>query len=216
MALEVGSIGPDFALPDQEGNYIRLSRLLEANDGVVVYFFPQADSPGCTREACGFRDNMAAFEARRIAVVGISADKQDAQARFARGQSLNFSILADPDHTISEEWGAWRGSGVARTTFVLDKKGVITHMFPRVDVMKHATDVLALFGDAPASAPAPAPETAAAGASVASVASVPSSASDLVANVARDALHLLLHHLDHGGALPPDVADLAARVASRR
>ncbi len=211
MALEVGSVAPDFALPDQEGNYVKLSRLLERHQAVVVYFFPQADSPGCTREACGFRDAMAEFTARDIAVVGISADKQADQARFAQGQSLNFPVLADTEHVTCEEWGAWRGSGVGRTTFVLDGKGFVTHVFPRVDVMKHAQDVLSLFGaaassSAPAAAPAP-------DAAPVATAAAPS---DLVAAVARDALQLLLHHLDAGGALPPDVAELAARVAARR
>src|SRR5262249_33622572 len=80
MALEVGSVAPEFALPDQEGNYTKLHRLLEGAEGLVVYFYPQADSPGCTREACGFRDAMAEFERRNVRVVGISGDVQNAVA----------------------------------------------------------------------------------------------------------------------------------------
>src|SRR5258708_16622373 len=99
MALEVGSIGPDFALPDQEGNYIKLSRLLEANEaGLVVYFFPQAESPGCTKEACGFRDAMEDFTSLGIGVVGISPDLQTAETAFAQAHNLNFSVCAATDH----------------------------------------------------------------------------------------------------------------------
>jgi thioredoxin-dependent peroxiredoxin len=219
MALEVGNIGPDFALPDQEGNYIKLSRLLEQHEaGVVVYFFPQADSPGCTREACGFRDQMESLNALGIGVVGVSPDAQPAEAEFARKNNLNFSVCADTDHTVATEWGTWHGAGVQRKTFVLDPKGIIRHIFQRVDVMKHAVDVLELFGgsaSAPAEAPAAAPASAAAGGAPAA-APVAAAGGDLVAGVARASLQLLLAHLDAGGKLPADVADLAARVAARK
>jgi peroxiredoxin Q/BCP len=214
--LEVGSIGPDFALPDQEGNYIKLNRVVESSNATVVYFFPQADTPGCTKEACGFRDSMGELAARKISVLGISADKQPDQSAFARKNDLNFSVLADTDHSVCEEWGAWRGAGVGRTTFVLDGKGIITHIFPRVDVSKHAADILALFADAPAAVPVASDGGGAVAAAAGGAVAAPAASSDVVASVARGALQLLLAQLDAGAALPADVAELAARVAARR
>lgn len=205
MALDVGSLAPDFALPDQEGNYIKLGRLLETGRATVVYFFPAADTPGCTMEACGFRDAMDEFRARGINVVGISADTQPDQAAFAGKFNLNFPLLADQGHVVCEEWGAWRGQGVGRMTFLLDEKGIVQKIYPRVDVMKHATDVLEALGGAAAPAPVPAP-----------AAEAPAPIADLVASVARSALALLLAQLDAGAPLPEDLADLAARVAARR
>lgn len=221
----VGDIGPNFALSNQEDQIIILDRLTSRNAAVVVCFLPQAGAPGCTREASGFRDLMAEFTARNIAVVAITSSKPGEVAQFARENKLNFDVVSDPTQRTLQEWGALRGDTAARMTFIVNSKGFISHFFPRVDVFKHAGEVLALFGAAPttaaSAAPAPAAPVAAPPASpsptdaspVAAV-SVPSSAGELIAQAARATLSLLLAHQQGGGSIPADVQALCARIAN--
>lgn len=106
--LAVGDTAPDFTLPDAAGADVSLTTLRRgAEHGVVVYFYPRASTPGCTKEACDFRDSLAAWAAAGYAVVGISPDSPRALANFARKQSLPFPLLSDPEHRVMEEWGAW-------------------------------------------------------------------------------------------------------------
>jgi peroxiredoxin Q/BCP len=191
---------------------------------VVVCFLPQAGAPGCTREANSFRDLMSEFTARNIAVVAITPSPQVDVAQFARENKLNFSVLSDSTRRICDEWGALRGDTTARTTFIVSGKGVITHHFPRVDVFKHAGEVLALFGAAPAASPAapapvaspaptPAPAAPESGA-VSAPLSLPGATGELIAQAARATLSLLLAHQQAGGSIPADVQALCARIAT--
>ena len=218
----VGDFGPSFALSNQEGQMIILDRLTSRFSAVVVYFFPQAGAPGCTKEAVGFRDLLPEFTARYIAVVGVTASPQGEVAAFGRENGLTFDVLSDPTRRTCEEWGALRGDNVARTTFIVNEKGIITHHFPRVDVFKHPAEVLALFaGVAPVTAAAPAQAPAAAPAAAAATAVAPAQAQpaapatpgDLVVQAARATLQLLVAHKAAGGGVPADVQALCAQLA---
>ena len=134
-ALAVGDTAPDFTLPDAHGAEVSLERLREAAErGVVVYFYPRASTPGCTKEACDFRDSLGAWRAAGYEVVGISPDPQAALARFAEKEALPFPLLSDAEHTVRETWGAWGEkknygrvvTGVIRSTVVVDRDGVVT------------------------------------------------------------------------------------------
>lgn len=129
--LEVGDTAPAFSLPDADGNTVKLSDF--AGRKVVVYFYPAASTPGCTKEACDFRDNLAELNGAGLDVVGISPDKPEKLAKFRDKEGLNFPLLSDPDKTVLEAWGAYGEKtmygktvqGVIRSTFVVDEKGTI-------------------------------------------------------------------------------------------
>jgi peroxiredoxin Q/BCP len=220
----VGDLGPAFALSNQEDQMIILDRLTSRYSSVVVAFLPQAGAPGCTREASGFRDLQAEFAARGVAVVCITPSRTPEVAQFARENKLNFDVLSDPTRRICEEWGAVRGDATARITYIVSEKGIITHYFPRVDVFKHAAEVLALFAGSPLAAPAPAPTAAQPAATAAPAAAVPPAASsasgsvpaagtgELIVQAARASLGLLLAHQQAGGSIPADVLTLCARL----
>ncbi|MDU0348544.1 peroxiredoxin [Actinomyces sp. MRS3W] len=132
--LDVGATAPDFTLPDQSGTPVSLAALrADAERGVVVYFYPRAATPGCTKEACDFRDSLESWRQAGYAVVGISPDTPQAQARFAAKQELPFPLLSAPDHTVMEAWGAWGEkknygrtvTGVIRSTVVVDTDGAV-------------------------------------------------------------------------------------------
>lgn len=131
--LEVGAIAPDFTLPALKGQ-IQLSELVKAADkGVIVYFYPKAGTPGCTKEACDFRDNLNSLKGAGYTVVGISPDSIAALDSFAAKESLNFYLASDPDHRVMEQWGTWGEKknygrlflGVIRSTFVVSPDGKI-------------------------------------------------------------------------------------------
>ena len=132
--LTVGDTAPDFTLPDSTGRPVSLAALREgAAKGVVVYFYPKASTPGCTKEACDFRDSLAAWRQAGYAVVGVSPDPQAAIARFVERQALSFPLLSDADHAVMEAWGVWGRKrnygrayvGVIRSTVVVDTQGVV-------------------------------------------------------------------------------------------
>ena len=132
-ALDIGQQAPDFTAETTQGT-VSLSDLLAASSrGVVVYFYPKASTPGCTKEACDFRDSLEAWAAAGYAVVGISPDSPEALARFARKQSLPFPLLSDTDHRVMEAWGAWgekksygrTSTGVIRSTVVVGPDGAV-------------------------------------------------------------------------------------------
>ncbi|MFZ0594592.1 MAG: peroxiredoxin, partial [Bryobacteraceae bacterium] len=118
---------------------------------VVLYFYPKADTPGCTKEACEFRDTSKKFTKANTVIVGVSPDTEGDQARFKSKFGLPFTLLADKDHAAAEEYGVWKEKnmygrkymGVERTTFIIDGHGVIKRIFPKVKVEGHAEEVLA-------------------------------------------------------------------------
>ena len=146
--LTVGSPAPDFALPSDTGEAVRLSALKGRQ--VVVYFYPRDDTPGCTRQACGIRDAWEAFAATGAAVLGISRDGQDSHAKFRAKYELPFTLLSDPDHAVAEAYGAWgektmygkKVMGIVRSTVVIGADGKVKAVFPRVKPDAHARQVL--------------------------------------------------------------------------
>ncbi len=132
MALQVGDTAPDFTLPDSDGRPVTLLEL--RGHDVVVYFYPRAGTPGCTRQACDFRDSLASLGSAGYQVLGISPDPVATLAAFAAAENLTYPLLSDPDHTVMERWGAWGEKtlygrttvGVIRSTVVIDAAGVVT------------------------------------------------------------------------------------------
>jgi peroxiredoxin Q/BCP len=144
----VGEKAPDFDLPASTGKNIRLSDY--KGKTVVVYFYPKADTPGCTKEACGFRDSADEYTKAGISVVGISPDPVEDVTAFAEKYDLNFPLLADADHKVCEAYGVWQQKmmagntymGAMRTTFVVGPDGKITHVFEKVNPVGHEKEVL--------------------------------------------------------------------------
>jgi thioredoxin-dependent peroxiredoxin len=138
-----GDAAPDFALPDQDGGEVRLSDL--RGETVVVYFYPRADTPGCTTQACGIRDRGEEYRQAGARVIGISPDEIGDLKKFAGKHDLDFTLLADPDHAVAEAYGAWgeksmygkKYMGVLRSTFIVDAEGRIARVFPKVQPKKH-------------------------------------------------------------------------------
>ena len=147
--LNEGDAAPAIALPTDSGEPFELSSLKGKN--VVLYFYPKADTPGCTQESCEFRDTTQKFAAANTVIVGISPDVSKSQAKFKEKFDLPFTLLADSDHKAAEEYGVWKEKsmygkkymGVDRTTFVIDPDGKIKKVFPKVKVEGHAEKVLA-------------------------------------------------------------------------
>ena len=151
--LTVGTKAPDFTLPDQEGRLVSLSDF--AGKRLVLYFYPKDSTPGCTRQACAYRDGMAEFEARGISVVGISKDALSSHAKFAEKHALSFPILSDPDHAVIEAYGAWQekkmagkvSMGTVRTTVLIDETGTVIRIDEKVKPDTDPARVLALFDE---------------------------------------------------------------------
>jgi peroxiredoxin Q/BCP len=130
--LQVGDIAPDFTLPDSDGRPVTLSDL--RGSAVVVYFYPRAGTPGCTRQACDFRDSLASLGAAGFQVLGVSPDPVPRLAAFAAAENLTYPLLSDPDHEVMTRWGAWGEKklygtltvGVIRATVAVDAAGVVT------------------------------------------------------------------------------------------
>jgi peroxiredoxin Q/BCP len=144
-----GEKPPIFVLPSSEGSTVDLANLL-GKQPIVLYFYPKADTPGCTTQACGFRDAMADYKKARVVILGVSPDPIDRITKFAKKFNLNFPLLADADHAISERYGVWQEKsmygkkymGVARTTFLIGKNGTILHVFEKVKPAGHEAEVL--------------------------------------------------------------------------
>jgi peroxiredoxin Q/BCP len=213
--LVIDQMAPAFALYNQHDHVIKLERLTNLFDHVVVYFFPQANAPGCTREALGFKELIPEFTARNVAVVGITSSPAKEVAEFAKTNNLNFDVLSDIQTNVCDEWGALRDRVVARMTYVLNDRGRITHIFPRADVFKHPAEVLALFPApaAPAQAAAPATQAPATQAPATQAGPVATTPAELIVATARAAVQLLLAHKDSGGQVPADVVELCKRVS---
>ncbi|HEY0364499.1 MAG TPA: thioredoxin-dependent thiol peroxidase [Solirubrobacteraceae bacterium] len=150
--IEPDQTAPDFELPDQDGNPVRLSDL--RGGLVVLYFYPKADTPGCTPQACGIRDHRADYDAAGATVLGVSPDPVKAVKKFHDKQGLGFTLLADSDHAVAEQYGVWVEKsmygrtymGNARATFVIDADGVIRHVIPKASPKTHDDEVLAALG----------------------------------------------------------------------
>ena len=146
--LTVGAKAPAFSLADQTGKTISLAGL--KGKTVVLYFYPKDDTPGCTTEACTYRDEHSAFQKKGAVVLGISPDDEDSHAKFAKKFSLPFSLLADQGHKIADAYGVWVEKsmygktymGVERSTFVIDAQGKLSAVYRKVKPAEHTAEVL--------------------------------------------------------------------------
>ncbi len=146
--LDAGAKAPAFTLPDASGEKVALKDFL--GQKVVVYFYPADDTPGCTKEACQFNDNLRAFNRADVAVLGISPDGAERHERFAKKYALKFPLLSDPTHATMEKFGAWgektlygkKTVGVIRSTFLIDEKGKVARAWYSVRADGHAQKVL--------------------------------------------------------------------------
>jgi peroxiredoxin Q/BCP len=149
--LKEGTVAPDFTVKDANGETVRLKDL--RGQKVVLYFYPKDDTPGCTKEACAFRDAFADYKKRNIKVLGVSLDSEASHKKFAAKYKLPFTLLADPDHAISDAYGVYGQKkfmgrsymGVNRMTFLIDEKGKIKKVFEKVKPEDHASEVLEAF-----------------------------------------------------------------------
>jgi thioredoxin-dependent peroxiredoxin len=149
MAMpDVGDKAPAFSLEDQSGKTVKLSDFKGRK--VVLYFYPKDDTPGCTREACAFRDEHSALQKAGAVVLGVSPDSGPSHAKFAGKYKLSFPLLADTDHAVSEKYGAWgpktlygrKFMGITRSTFLVDEAGKVARVWPKVKVDGHVDQVL--------------------------------------------------------------------------
>ena len=149
-ALEEGQMAPEFIAKDQEGNTVSLADF--AGKTVVLYFYPKDDTPGCTAEACDFRDNYQGLSAKDIVVLGVSVDDEKSHKKFIAKHNLPFTLLADTDKQIVEAYGVWGEKnmygktymGTNRKTFIIDKEGKIAHIISKVDTKNSTAQVLEL------------------------------------------------------------------------
>jgi len=147
MTIEVGDKAPQFTLPDQDGEKVALKNLL--GQWVVVYFYPKADTPGCTTEACEFTESIEAFSDLDATVLGISPDEPAALKKFEQKHDLKVRLLSDPDHKVMEKYDAWgeknmygkKTLGVKRSTVIIDPQGKIAHHWKSVKAKGHAEKV---------------------------------------------------------------------------
>lgn len=143
-----GSIAPDFALEDDTGKTRRLSDF--RGNSVVLYFYPEDDTPGCTKEACNFRDDYSAYDRAGVTILGVSPDTVASHAEFKAKYNLPFPLLADPGHKVCGLYGVWgpkelmghKYEGVLRTTFLIDPQGVVARVFEKVRPAEHSQEML--------------------------------------------------------------------------
>ncbi len=150
--LKEGDAAPDFTTRDASGSEVKLSDF--RGQKVVLYFYPKDDTPGCTKEACSFRDAHADYTEKGIKVLGVSLDDEASHQQFAEKYELPFTLLADTDHSVSDAygvygeqtWGDKKFMGVARKTFLIDEEGNIKKVFDKVNVEQHSDEVMQAFG----------------------------------------------------------------------
>ncbi len=149
MSIELGAPAPDFSLPASGGRTVSLSAL--KGKPFVLYFYPRADTPGCTKEACAFEEALPQLGKIGVTVIGVSKDKMKPIENFAAKYNLTFPLASDPDAKTIEAYGAWQEKsmygkkymGIERSTVLVDKAGKIAHIWPKVKVEGHAAEVLA-------------------------------------------------------------------------
>jgi len=153
MALNTGKLAPDFTLPDESGMHHKLSDY--RGKTVVLYFYPADDTPGCTKEACNFRDDYLQYRTARAVILGVSPDDETSHQKFKKKFNLPFPLLADKGHKVCEKYGVWAKKstfgkqymGVIRSTFIIDPKGRIAKIFEKVRVPEHSQEVLSSLGE---------------------------------------------------------------------
>ena len=153
ITLKAGDKAPDFELLDQEGSKVKLSEL--KGKKVVLYFYPKDDTPGCTKEACNFRDNITSLRKLNAEVLGISNDDLDSHKKFASKYNLNFPVLSDIDKKASKEYGVYELKsfmgksyyGIVRSTFIIDEKGRIAKIFYKVNPEEHIKEIQEALGN---------------------------------------------------------------------
>ncbi len=146
--IEVGAQAPDFTLRDAQGNAVSLKDY--RGKKVVLYFYPRDNTPGCTREACAFREAHGQFQAQNAVVLGVSRDSEASHQKFAEKYNLPFTLLSDPEHTVLEAYGAWGekknygkvSMGAIRSTVVIDENGVVEKVYAKVKPDTHPAEVL--------------------------------------------------------------------------
>jgi peroxiredoxin Q/BCP len=146
--LEAGQTAPDFTLAADDGSKVKLSAL--RGKPVVLYFYPRDDTPGCTKEACAFRDQQSSLAKHGVTVLGVSTDDVASHVKFRDKYKLNFPLLADTDHRVAEKYGAWReknmygkkSMGIQRSTYLIDGEGKVRKVWKRVQVDGHDAAVL--------------------------------------------------------------------------
>ncbi|HUL43042.1 MAG TPA: thioredoxin-dependent thiol peroxidase [Bacteroidota bacterium] len=149
MALAAGDKAPDFSLPSTDGKTLSLKDF--QGKKVVLYFYPKDDTSGCTKEACSFRDNLGRVRKKGAVILGVSADSVDSHQHFRQKFDLPFPLLSDESKLIIKAYGVWKEKsmygrkymGIERTTFIIDERGKIAHIFPKVKVEGHTDEVLA-------------------------------------------------------------------------
>jgi len=152
MPISFGIPAPEFELLDDTSSAHKLSDYRGKN--VVLYFYPNDDTPGCTKEACNFRDDYSAYEKANVAILGVSANDVESHARFKKKYGLPFPLLADDGHKVSEAYGVWgpkklagkEYEGIMRTTFLIDANGIIIGVFEKVRPAEHSAEVLSALG----------------------------------------------------------------------
>jgi peroxiredoxin Q/BCP len=156
MPLERGTPAPDFELPDDTGTPRKLSDF--RGKPVILYFYPKDDTPGCTKEACNFRDDYSAYQNTGVIILGVSADSPESHAKFKAKFQLPFPLLADEDHAVCDAFGVWGPKkfmgksyeGILRTTFLIDADGTVAHVFENVRPAEHSAEVLEAIRSLPA------------------------------------------------------------------
>lgn len=149
MPIQPGEPAPDFELRDENGKLRRLSEY--RGKPVVLYFYPKDDTPGCTKEACSFRDDYSAYENSGVTILGVSPDSPKSHTKFKQKYQIPFTLLADEGHKVSEEYGVWgkkkmmgrEYDGILRTTFIIDENGKIKRVFENVKPANHSEEILA-------------------------------------------------------------------------
>jgi len=153
MTISVGEPAPDFTMADEEGRMHSLSDY--SGKPVVLYFYPKDDTPGCTKEACGFRDDYSAYEEAGVVILGVSPDTSKSHTKFITKYELPFTLLADPEHDVLKLYGVWglkksfgrEYQGVFRTTFLIGEDGNILKVFKKVKPAIHSAEILAVLND---------------------------------------------------------------------
>ena len=154
MLPVIGRTAPDFSLPSTTGENITL-RQFKGKQTVILYFYPKDETPGCTKEACDFRDHAAEFEKHHAVILGVSTDSLESHQQFREKRKLPFPLLSDADATVSKQFGVYKQKnlygkkymGIERTTFVIDRTGRVAQIYPKVKVEGHIQDLLEFVGD---------------------------------------------------------------------